>query len=104
MPSCPSADTPLCIAISLRENIRIDAGFEDRLDPQDDAPIDLVLAHPTEDAIDLLQRLDSVVDRHLAIARELQTFGEVEPGSDDRSSDRLAHQDGAEDVQVERTG
>src|SRR6516164_1200783 len=73
------------------------------LDFHDDATVDLEVAHAAEDAVDVFQPLGRVVDLHFAVARELQALGEIESRPHDRSPNSLAHQNGVEDVQFERT-
>ena len=54
----------------------------------------------TEYIIDVFQAFDRVVDPHLAFARELQTFGKVQPGADNGPPDRFAHQNRIENVEL----
>jgi hypothetical protein len=48
------------------------------LDFHDHATVDLVIAHASEDAVDVFQSLSRVVDLHLAFSSELQALGEIE--------------------------
>jgi hypothetical protein len=54
-----------------------------RLDFHYNATVDLVLAHPAEDAVYVFQPFGRVVRFHLARARKLQALGEIEAGPHD---------------------
>src|SRR5262245_7186552 len=82
---------------------QLDALSPQALDLYHDATVKLIGAHAAEYIVYVFQRLNRVVNLHLPIARELQAFGKVQPSADNRATDRFAHQNRVENIQLERT-